>query len=190
MPLPICTESLTWLIPQSIERQTRKTFPLCYRWKTKPTLPYPTARVSPDTYRRSSCCIWHFLVLWVYIGFRKRKKKLYALVVKANCVVPVCSLGENNILQVMVKVVKGVRPDLGAIPRCRPPACSGFMSLMQRCWTTIPQARPSFQSMHRWFDTLNTNVSFLVIINKSLSKSSKSLNPNRFTSNLCAVTLN
>lgn len=55
--------------------------------------------------------------------------------------------GENNILQVMVKVVKGVRPDLGAIPRYRPLACSGFMSLMQRCWTTKPQARPSFQNI-------------------------------------------
>lgn len=54
-------------------------------------------------------------------------------------------LGENNILQIMVKVVKGVRPDLGAIPRCRPSACTGFLTLMQRCWTTNPEARPSFQ---------------------------------------------
>lgn len=57
----------------------------------------------------------------------------------------VLPLGENNILQIMVKVVKGVRPDLGAVPRCRPSACSGFLSLMQRCWTTKPNARPSFQ---------------------------------------------
>lgn len=45
----------------------------------------------------------------------------------------------------MVKVVKGVRPDLGAIPRCRPPVCAGFLNLMQRCWTTDPNTRPSFQ---------------------------------------------
>ncbi|XP_039633411.1 receptor-interacting serine/threonine-protein kinase 4 isoform X1 [Perca fluviatilis] len=55
--------------------------------------------------------------------------------------------GENNILQIMVKVVKGVRPDLGAVPRCRPSACTGFLSLMQRCWTTNPDARPSFQEI-------------------------------------------
>uniref|UniRef100_A0A4W6EAK1 non-specific serine/threonine protein kinase n=1 Tax=Lates calcarifer TaxID=8187 RepID=A0A4W6EAK1_LATCA len=53
--------------------------------------------------------------------------------------------GENNILQIMVKVVKGVRPDLGAVPRCRPSACTGLLSLMQRCWATNPEARPSFQ---------------------------------------------
>lgn len=75
----------------------------------------------------------------------------------------------------MVKVVKGVRPDLGAIPRYRPPACSGFISLMQRCWTTNPQARPSFHSTCLWFDALNTNVSLIVIKTKSLVKSSKSL---------------
>ncbi|XP_033973215.1 LOW QUALITY PROTEIN: receptor-interacting serine/threonine-protein kinase 4 [Trematomus bernacchii] len=55
--------------------------------------------------------------------------------------------GENNILQIMVKVVKGVRPDLAAVPRCRPSACTGFLSLMQRCWTTNPDARPSFQEI-------------------------------------------
>ncbi|KAF7667411.1 hypothetical protein LDENG_00063990 [Lucifuga dentata] len=55
--------------------------------------------------------------------------------------------GENNILQVMVKVVKGVRPDLGAVPRFRPSACGGFLSLMQRCWATSPEARPSFQEI-------------------------------------------
>lgn len=62
-----------------------------------------------------------------------------------DAVATVLSSGENNILQIMVKVVKGVRPDLGAIPRCRPPVCSGFLSLMQRCWATDPNARPSFQ---------------------------------------------
>ncbi|XP_037322679.1 receptor-interacting serine/threonine-protein kinase 4 [Pungitius pungitius] len=55
--------------------------------------------------------------------------------------------GENNILQIMVRVVKGVRPDLAAVPRCRPSACTGFLSLMQRCWTTNPDARPSFQEI-------------------------------------------
>lgn len=55
--------------------------------------------------------------------------------------------GDNNILQIMVKVVKGVRPDLGAIPRSRPSACAGFLSLMQRCWATSPSARPSFQEI-------------------------------------------
>ncbi|KAM9384645.1 receptor-interacting serine/threonine-protein kinase 4 [Pholidichthys leucotaenia] len=55
--------------------------------------------------------------------------------------------GEQNILQVMVKVVKGVRPDLGAVPRNRPSACAGFLSLMQRCWAADPQARPSFQEI-------------------------------------------
>ncbi|KAM4619711.1 receptor-interacting serine/threonine-protein kinase 4 [Polymixia lowei] len=55
--------------------------------------------------------------------------------------------GENNILQIMVKVVKGVRPDLGAVPRCRPSTCTGFLSLMQRCWATSPDARPSFQEI-------------------------------------------
>lgn len=63
----------------------------------------------------------------------------------SNAVATVLSSGDNNILQIMVKVVKGVRPDLGAVPRCRPPVCSGFMSLMQRCWATDPNARPSFQ---------------------------------------------
>ncbi|XP_068187337.1 receptor-interacting serine/threonine-protein kinase 4 [Antennarius striatus] len=55
--------------------------------------------------------------------------------------------GDNNILQIMVKVVKGVRPDLGSIPRYRPAVCTGFISLMQRCWTTNPAARPSFQEI-------------------------------------------
>ncbi|XP_013881366.1 receptor-interacting serine/threonine-protein kinase 4 [Austrofundulus limnaeus] len=55
--------------------------------------------------------------------------------------------GENSILQLMVKVVKGVRPDLNAIPRSRPSTCAGFLSLMQRCWATNPNDRPSFQEI-------------------------------------------
>ncbi|XP_038846087.1 receptor-interacting serine/threonine-protein kinase 4-like isoform X1 [Salvelinus namaycush] len=55
--------------------------------------------------------------------------------------------GENNILQIMVKVVRGVRPDLNVVPRSRPQACTGFLSLMQRCWAPLPDARPSFQEI-------------------------------------------
>ncbi|XP_067289609.1 receptor-interacting serine/threonine-protein kinase 4 [Pseudorasbora parva] len=55
--------------------------------------------------------------------------------------------GENNILHIMVKVVKGLRPDLGLVPRSRPQACSGFLALMQKCWAHSPEARPSFQEI-------------------------------------------
>ncbi|KAJ8403821.1 hypothetical protein AAFF_G00346890, partial [Aldrovandia affinis] len=55
--------------------------------------------------------------------------------------------GENNILHLMVKVVRGVRPDLGTVPRPRPPACDCFLSLMQRCWHSSPEARPSFHEI-------------------------------------------
>lgn len=47
----------------------------------------------------------------------------------------------------MVKVVKGARPDLSAVPRSRPPACTGFATLMQRCWAHSADDRPSFQGM-------------------------------------------
>lgn len=78
----------------------------------------------------------------------------------------VLPIGENNILQIMVKVVKGVRPDLGAVPRCRPSACSGFLSLMQRCWTTNPNARPSFQGKKCLSITKKTNVDFVYHSNR------------------------
>uniref|UniRef100_A0A3B1K3L3 non-specific serine/threonine protein kinase n=1 Tax=Astyanax mexicanus TaxID=7994 RepID=A0A3B1K3L3_ASTMX len=55
--------------------------------------------------------------------------------------------GENNILHIMVKVVKGVRPELSTVPRSRPQACSGFMALMQKCWSASPDERPSFQEI-------------------------------------------
>ncbi|KAL0994388.1 hypothetical protein UPYG_G00121550 [Umbra pygmaea] len=55
--------------------------------------------------------------------------------------------GDNNILQIMVKVVRGVRPDLNVVPRSRPQACTGFLSLMQRCWASLPNDRPSFQEI-------------------------------------------
>lgn len=55
--------------------------------------------------------------------------------------------GENNILHIMVKVVRGSRPDLGIIPRSRPQACSGFLTLMQKCWAHSPEERPSFQEI-------------------------------------------
>ncbi|KAJ8267255.1 hypothetical protein GJAV_G00140400 [Gymnothorax javanicus] len=55
--------------------------------------------------------------------------------------------GENNILHIMVKVVKGMRPDLGVLPRCRPQACTGFLEMMQKCWHSSPQARPTFQEI-------------------------------------------
>lgn len=65
----------------------------------------------------------------------------------------------------MVKVVKGVRPDLGAVPRCRPSACTGFLTLMQRCWATKPEARPSFQGrlclyLLTLVSTIGTSLSF------------------------------
>ena len=70
---------------------------------------------------------------------------MYLFVMELKYLIVFLPVGDNNILQLMVKVVKGVRPDLGAVPRCRPSACTGFLSLMHRCWATDPNARPSFQ---------------------------------------------
>lgn len=52
---------------------------------------------------------------------------------------------EKNILHIMVKVVKGHRPELPPVCRPRPRACESLLHLMQRCWHGDPRERPSFQ---------------------------------------------
>uniref|UniRef100_A0A2K5XP67 Receptor-interacting serine/threonine-protein kinase 4 n=1 Tax=Mandrillus leucophaeus TaxID=9568 RepID=A0A2K5XP67_MANLE len=52
---------------------------------------------------------------------------------------------EKNILHIMVKVVKGHRPELPPVCRARPRACSHLIRLMQRCWQGDPRVRPTFQ---------------------------------------------
>lgn len=52
---------------------------------------------------------------------------------------------EKNILHIMVKVVKGHRPELPPVCRARPRACSHLIHLMQRCWQGDPRVRPTFQ---------------------------------------------
>ncbi|XP_007945474.1 receptor-interacting serine/threonine-protein kinase 4 [Orycteropus afer afer] len=54
---------------------------------------------------------------------------------------------EKNILHIMVKVVKGHRPELPPVCRPRPRACSNLIRLMQRCWQDDPRARPTFQEI-------------------------------------------
>ncbi|KAB1283805.1 Receptor-interacting serine/threonine-protein kinase 4 [Camelus dromedarius] len=54
---------------------------------------------------------------------------------------------EKNILHIMVKVVKGHRPELPPICRPRPRACRSLLRLMQRCWHGDPRERPSFQEI-------------------------------------------
>ncbi|XP_049641414.1 receptor-interacting serine/threonine-protein kinase 4 [Suncus etruscus] len=54
---------------------------------------------------------------------------------------------EKNILHIMVKVVKGHRPELPPLSRARPRACGRLLQLMQRCWHGDPQERPSFQEI-------------------------------------------
>ncbi|XP_062968993.1 receptor-interacting serine/threonine-protein kinase 4 [Cynocephalus volans] len=54
---------------------------------------------------------------------------------------------EKNILHIMVKVVKGHRPELPPVCRPRPRACSHLLHLMQRCWHEDPRARPTFQEI-------------------------------------------
>ncbi|XP_033711993.1 receptor-interacting serine/threonine-protein kinase 4 isoform X2 [Tursiops truncatus] len=54
---------------------------------------------------------------------------------------------EKNILHIMVKVVKGHRPELPPVCRPRPRACENLLRLMQRCWHGDPRERPSFQEI-------------------------------------------
>ncbi|KAM4888590.1 receptor-interacting serine/threonine-protein kinase 4 [Thomomys bottae] len=54
---------------------------------------------------------------------------------------------EKNILHIMVKVVKGLRPELPPVCRPRPRACSNLIHLMQRCWREDPRERPTFQEI-------------------------------------------
>lgn len=55
-----------------------------------------------------------------------------------------CPTDEKNILHIMVKVVKGHRPELPPVCRPRPRACGNLMRLMQRCWREDPRERPTF----------------------------------------------
>ncbi|XP_012495587.1 PREDICTED: receptor-interacting serine/threonine-protein kinase 4 [Propithecus coquereli] len=54
---------------------------------------------------------------------------------------------EKNILHIMVKVVKGHRPEPPPVCRARPRACSSLIRLMQRCWREEPRERPPFQEI-------------------------------------------
>nr|XP_019601338.1 PREDICTED: receptor-interacting serine/threonine-protein kinase 4 [Rhinolophus sinicus] len=54
---------------------------------------------------------------------------------------------EKNILYIMVKVVKGYRPELPPVCRARPRACSNLLRLLQRCWHGDPRQRPTFQEI-------------------------------------------
>uniref|UniRef100_A0A8D2D654 Receptor-interacting serine/threonine-protein kinase 4 n=1 Tax=Sciurus vulgaris TaxID=55149 RepID=A0A8D2D654_SCIVU len=54
---------------------------------------------------------------------------------------------EKNILHIMVKVVKGHRPELPPVCRPRPRACGNLLRLMQRCWQEDPRERPTFQEI-------------------------------------------
>ncbi|EOA96738.1 Receptor-interacting serine/threonine-protein kinase 4, partial [Anas platyrhynchos] len=54
---------------------------------------------------------------------------------------------ENNILHIMVKVVKGHRPELPAVSKSRPHSCNNLIKLMQKCWQDDPGERPTFQGI-------------------------------------------
>ncbi|ELR58326.1 Receptor-interacting serine/threonine-protein kinase 4, partial [Bos mutus] len=56
---------------------------------------------------------------------------------------------EKNILHIMVRVVKGHRPELPPVCKPRPRACRSLLRLMQRCWHGDPRERPSFQGPGR-----------------------------------------
>uniref|UniRef100_A0A8C5X0Z3 Receptor-interacting serine/threonine-protein kinase 4 n=1 Tax=Malurus cyaneus samueli TaxID=2593467 RepID=A0A8C5X0Z3_9PASS len=57
---------------------------------------------------------------------------------------------ENNILHIMVKVVKGHRPELPAVSKSRPHSCNNLIKLMQKCWQDDPGERPTFQELIVW----------------------------------------
>ncbi|XP_062906501.1 receptor-interacting serine/threonine-protein kinase 4 [Mobula hypostoma] len=63
---------------------------------------------------------------------------------------------ETNILHIMVKVVSGLRPELSAIPKPRPPACKSLLKLMQQCWNEAPSERPTFQEITSVTEELST----------------------------------
>ncbi|KAM9320854.1 receptor-interacting serine/threonine-protein kinase 4 [Gastrophryne carolinensis] len=54
---------------------------------------------------------------------------------------------QKNILQIMVKVGAGRRPDLALIPRARPEQCDEMIKLMEQCWEDKPNKRPTFQEI-------------------------------------------
>lgn len=56
-----------------------------------------------------------------------------------------CFTEENNILHIMVKVVKGHRPELPAVSKSRPHSCNNLIKLMQKCWQDDPGERPTFK---------------------------------------------
>ncbi|NXH29006.1 RIPK4 kinase, partial [Myiagra hebetior] len=61
---------------------------------------------------------------------------------------------ENNILHIMVKVVKGHRPELPAVSKSRPHSCNNLIKLMQKCWQDDPGERPTFQEITSETETL------------------------------------
>ncbi|XP_001511321.1 receptor-interacting serine/threonine-protein kinase 4 [Ornithorhynchus anatinus] len=54
---------------------------------------------------------------------------------------------EKNILHIMVKVVKGHRPELPPVSKSRPRSCNNLIRLMQKCWRDNPRERPTFQEI-------------------------------------------
>ncbi|NWI63834.1 RIPK4 kinase, partial [Todus mexicanus] len=61
---------------------------------------------------------------------------------------------ENNILHIMVKVVKGHRPELPVVSKSRPHSCNNLIKLMQKCWQDDPGERPTFQEITSETETL------------------------------------
>lgn len=76
------------------------------------------------------------------ILLEKREVIPFAGMSKSLCF---CFAEENNILHIMVKVVKGHRPELPAVSKSRPHSCNNLIKLMQKCWQDDPGERPTFQ---------------------------------------------